>query len=69
MTSLGKSTDRLGRPVWGLQVTSTSNGTRETVLVSQETGRVIGVEAEATAGSDLIPRGGVIHYRMWDAED
>lgn len=66
VTSLGNSTDRVGRPVWGLEVTSSIHGTRDTLLISQQTGRIVGYETQAIAGSDLIPRGAIISYRIWD---
>lgn len=66
--SLGTSVDRLGRPVSGLQVDSSSTGLTHTVLISTKTGRIAGVETQRTAPDKTIPAGTVVEYRMWNPQ-
>lgn len=63
---LGETTDRLGRDVIGLRVASTTPERVEAVLVSVETGRIVGTESELVKPLDTLPVG-VISYTMWDA--
>ncbi|WP_243225834.1 hypothetical protein [Microbacterium sp. CIAB417] len=62
---LGASTDRLGRPVYALNVPDSGDGTEETVLISTETGRIVGVESEQGAKDGIIPEGAVVMYNLW----
>ncbi|WP_247630336.1 hypothetical protein [Microbacterium croceum] len=66
--ALGDSTDRLGRPVAGLQFLTPDKGAKDVVLVSLETGRIVGVERTAIKADDVFPVGAIISYRMWDVE-
>ncbi|WP_091227557.1 hypothetical protein [Microbacterium sp. 3J1] len=62
----GTTVDRLGRDVIGLAVSPTIPERQETLFVSVDTGRIVGVESELTAPLDGLPTG-VISYTMWDA--
>ncbi|MFB7250902.1 hypothetical protein [Microbacterium sp. NPDC056234] len=62
---LGESTDRLGRDVYALSVPASGDGTDETVLVSSESGRIVGVESEQASADGIIPEGAVIMYNLW----
>ena len=65
VTVLGESTDRLGRDVIGLRVTDPTTQYQDTVLISRDTGRIVGMENELTAAQDFVPAG-VIGYTLWD---
>jgi len=67
VTVRGETTDRLGRDVIGLQVSSVVPERVETVLVSASTGRIVGMESELIAPLDGLPTG-VISYTMWDVD-
>ncbi|WP_431807792.1 hypothetical protein [Microbacterium paraoxydans] len=62
----GETTDRLGRDVIGVQVSSVVPERVETAFVSVESGRIVGVESELVAPLDGLPAG-VVSYTMWDA--
>lgn len=64
----GETVDRLGRDVVGLRVSSIIPERVETVFVSMETGRIVGVESELVEPLDQLPAG-VITYTMWDVAD
>ncbi|MGW8483614.1 hypothetical protein ACWGJP_10770 [Microbacterium sp. NPDC055903] len=66
--ALGETTDRAGRAVDALRVTG-ETGVSETVLISQETGRIIGMETIQTEGDGIIPAGAVVSYRLWDLQE
>ncbi|MFJ2552880.1 hypothetical protein [Microbacterium sp. NPDC087591] len=66
--ALGDTTDRLGRPVAGIQFLTPDKGAKDVVLVSLETGRIVGVERTAIEADDVYPVGAIISYRMWDVE-
>ncbi|WP_460784225.1 hypothetical protein [Microbacterium tumbae] len=65
---LGSTTDRLGRPVDAVRVEA-ERGVSDTVLLSQQTGRIVGVETEQTEGDGIIPAGAVVSYRLWDLDE
>ncbi|BAJ75366.1 pyruvate/2-oxoglutarate dehydrogenase complex, dihydrolipoamide acyltransferase (E2) component [Microbacterium testaceum StLB037] len=68
---LGETTDRLGRPTIGIGgVPSGLPGTDMTLLVSTETGRILGVESTLRDdSSDLgLPAGSVTDYTLWGVE-
>lgn len=65
-TALGETTDRLGRPVNGLSVISTDGAARDAVLISSDTGRIVGFERTVLVGDDVLPQGAVIGYRLFD---
>lgn len=66
VTVLGQTTDRLGRDVVGLRVSEPFNPRyRITVLVSRDTGRIVGMEDELMEPLDFIPAG-VTGYTLWD---
>jgi hypothetical protein len=67
VTVLGSTTDRAGREVVGVAADSSRYpGVRRLMLISKETGRIVGVESfRTTAGGDL-PADFVIDYTLWD---
>lgn len=67
VTVLGRTEDRLGRDVVGLRVSGASDLHDVTLLVSVETGRIVGEEVELREAQDFIPAG-VIGYTLWDVE-
>lgn len=67
VTVLGESKDRLDRDVIGLRVAEDKNDYQNTLLISQDTGRIIGMENELTKPMEFIPAG-VIGYTLWDVE-
>lgn len=67
VTVRGETIDRLGRDVIGLQVSSVIPERIDTVFVSTETGRIVGMESELVTQLDGLPAG-VITYTMWDAD-
>lgn len=67
--ALGNSTDRLGRPVTGLRVQSPDGAVSDLVLVSRETGRIVGVERTVLIADDVFPAGAIISYQMWDLDE
>ena len=67
---LGTTTDRSGRPVIGIQGMA-NGGLATTLLISAETGRIVGVET-AVASSDAalpVPHGTVTSYILWKDSD
>ncbi|MBT2484097.1 MULTISPECIES: hypothetical protein [unclassified Microbacterium] len=64
---LGQTTDRIDREVIGLRVTDETTPYLDTVLISKETGRIVGMENELTAPQDFIPAG-VVGYTLWEDE-
>lgn len=67
--SVGDSVDRLGRRVAGLTVESTAAGVDETLLISADSGRIVGVESHRRTATAALPAGTVIEYRMWNPEE
>ncbi|MFY9714321.1 MAG: hypothetical protein WAK00_12675 [Microbacterium sp.] len=68
-TALGETTDRLGRPVAGISVPSPNMAATEVILISRETGRIVGMETTSVKGDDVLPKGAIIAYRLWDMTD
>lgn len=68
LTILGSGTDRAGRPVLGMETKSIYPGVADLVLVSEETGRIVGVESVRVTRDGIVPAGAVISYRMWDTD-
>lgn len=66
VTVRGETVDRLGRAVVGLRVSAVTPERSETVFVSVETGRIVGMESELIAPVEGLPLG-VIIYTMFDA--
>lgn len=66
LTVLGSGEDRLGRPVVGVEMKSISEGVVDLMLISAETGRIVGVESKRTTPDGIVPAGAVISYRLWD---
>lgn len=67
--ALGNSTDRLGRPVTGLRVQSPDGAVSDLVLVSRDTGRIVGVERTVLIADEVFPAGAIISYQMWDLDE
>ena len=67
VTVLGESTDRLGRAVVGLRTTIDDRGYQNTLLISRDTGRIVGTENELTKAMEFIPAG-VVGYTLWDVK-
>ncbi|MBT2473237.1 hypothetical protein J7E68_01245 [Microbacterium sp. ISL-103] len=65
----GTTTDRLGRPVAGLRVVSPDGVASDVVLLSLDTGRIVGVERTNLIDSDLIAAGAIMSYTMWDVAE
>ncbi|MEU4015580.1 hypothetical protein AB0E56_09960 [Microbacterium sp. NPDC028030] len=67
--ALGTSTDRLGRAVTGVRVQSPDGAVSDLVLVSRDTGRIVGVERTVLTADELFPAGAIISYQMWDLDE
>jgi hypothetical protein len=67
ITVLGTATDRLGRAVVGLAGPSSRPGQRTTLLISETSGRIVGVETAVVEDDELltVPAGTVISYTLW----
>lgn len=69
---LGTTNDRLGRPVVGLGAIPSTSATADiSLLLSTETGRIVGYESalvEASANLNL-PAGSITDYILWDVRD
>jgi hypothetical protein len=64
---LGTGMDRAGREVIGVTAESARHpDIRTTLLISAETGRIVGMESTRTAPDGDIPEGAVIAYTMWE---
>lgn len=68
VSALGSATDRLGRAVTGLRVVSPDGGVSDVLLLSADTGRIVGSERTALTDLDTVPTGAVVGYRMWDVD-
>lgn len=66
---LGVSTDRLGRSVSGLRVLTDRGTASDVVLLSRETGRIVGVERTVLADEGYVPPGAILSYQMWDVDE
>lgn len=69
VTALGTTEDRLGRPVAGLRVVAPDKSVSEIVLLSLDTGRVVGVERTNLVEQDVLPAGVIMSYTMWDVDE
>lgn len=67
--ALGATTDRLGRQVAGLRVITSDGAASDVVLLSLDTGRIVGVERTNLIANDLIAGGAIISYTMWDVDE
>ncbi len=66
VTVLGETTDRLGRDVIGVAATASSgSGLQDTLLISADTGRIVGVETTRVTSSGSLPAGSVVAYTVW----
>jgi hypothetical protein len=69
---LGTTHDRLGRPVVGLgAVPSTPSNSDLSLLLSTETGRIVGFESALVDDSTTLtlPAGSITDYILWDVRD
>lgn len=67
---LGVTEDRAGRSVFGISAVTAPGYHREVLLVSTETGRILGSET-IYLGDDPdfpLPTGSVMSYQMWDLD-
>lgn len=71
ITALGVTKDRLGRPVAGLSMPSSDGYNTETLLISLDTGRIVGNETRRTKFDKAIPipKGTIIGYILWDVSE
>jgi hypothetical protein len=60
----GATTDRVGRQVIGIAADSTS-GNRDVLLMSTETGRIVGLETTRTTAWENVPAGATTAYTIW----
>lgn len=67
--ALGTSTDRLGRPVAGIRVQSPDGAASDLILISRETGRIVGVERTVLIADEIFDAGAIISYEMWDVPE
>lgn len=67
--ALGATTDRLGRAVTGIRVQSPDGAVSDLILVSRDTGRIVGAERTVLIADDVFPAGAIISYRMWDLDE
>ena len=67
--ALGTTNDRLGRPVAGIRVISADGVVRDDVLVSLDTGRIVGLERTVLKDDGVFPAGAIVDYRMWDIDE
>ncbi|KQR43357.1 hypothetical protein ASF87_16290 [Microbacterium sp. Leaf161] len=67
--ALGTTADRLGRQAAGLRVITTDGAASDVVLLSLDTGRIIGVERTNLITNDLMAGGTIISYTMWDVDE
>lgn len=66
--ALGTSTDRLERPVTALRVPSPDGTSSDVVLLSADTGRIVGVERTNLLDNEAFAAGAIISYQLWDIE-
>ena len=67
--ALGMTKDRLGRDVNGIRVVSPDGAASDLVLVSRDTGRIVGVERTVLIADDVFAAGSIISYQMWDLDE
>lgn len=64
----GITEDRAGRPVFGISAVSAAGGHEQVLLVSTESGRILGNETIYLDDDPAVPlpTGSVMSYQMWD---
>ncbi|WP_136035948.1 hypothetical protein [Microbacterium sp. K35] len=67
--ALGATTDRLGRPVAGIRVIAADGAVSDDVLVSLDSGRIVGVERTVLVDDGIVAPGSITDYRMWDLDE
>lgn len=67
--ALGTSTDRLGRPVTGIRIVSPDGAASDLLLVSLDTGRIVGVERTVLKADEVFAKGAIMSYTMWDVDE
>lgn len=65
LTVLGAATDRQGRDVIALEAAADGAVVAKTILISQDTGRIVGVETTQRTDDVSVQSGDVISYRLW----
>jgi hypothetical protein len=68
LTALGTTTDRLGRPVAGMRVVTADGAASDVILLSTETGRIVGIERTNIIENEYMAAGIVIGYRLLDVD-
>ncbi|WP_127473640.1 hypothetical protein [Microbacterium sulfonylureivorans] len=63
---LGSATDRAGRPIAGIAATLPSGSAELHLLVSQDTGRIVGAETYTLEADHPFPANAIVSYRIWD---
>lgn len=67
---LGTTVDRAGRHVVGLRAEPASfPGSARILLISAETGRMVGIETVRTTAEQPFKTGDVVSYRLWEVTD
>lgn len=67
LDALGTTSDRLGRPVVALRAEPASfPGTARILLISTDTGRIVGIETVRTTDEPPLKAGDVIAYNLWE---
>lgn len=67
--AVGTSVDRLGRPVTGIRVPSDNGAASDLMLLSLQTGRIVGFERTTLVADDILPAGAVMSYRLFDVDE
>lgn len=68
VVALGTATDRVGRSVTGLRVQTPDGTASDVVLISADTGRIVGVERTNLVENEAFAAGAIISYLLWDIE-
>lgn len=67
LTVIGTATDRADRPVVGIRAEPRAfPGTARTILISAETGRIVGIETTRTTAEPPFSAGDVVAYKLWE---
>lgn len=63
---VGATTDRVGRDVIGVAAEAAAgSGLQDTLLISEATGRIVGIETTRLTPLGSIPAGSVMSYTVW----
>lgn len=53
----------------GVRVISPDGAASDLILVSRDTGRIVGVERTVLIADDVFAAGSIISYQMWDLDE